>query len=142
MDTNPKRLKCTARAEDPRPVVQVQPVRLILVSGDHILNDIGIQRWQIEEAVDGILAKRQDPMIPRRSKEDIKMTINMGSVDRAVRFVVGILLLILPFLTDFAIWQSMWVTGLAVLVGLVMLGTSLSGNCPAYTLLGIKTRQP
>jgi uncharacterized protein YjiS (DUF1127 family) len=25
---------------------------------DHILNDIGIQRWQIEEAVDGILAKR------------------------------------------------------------------------------------
>ncbi len=28
---------------------------------DHILNDIGIQRWQIEEAVDGILAKRQNP---------------------------------------------------------------------------------
>ncbi|MGE4372195.1 MAG: DUF2892 domain-containing protein [Xanthobacter sp.] len=70
------------------------------------------------------------------------MTANVGGADRVVRFIVGIILLLVPFvgvsiipaLADIGGW--VWVIGI---VGLVMLLTAIFRFCPAYLLVGINT---
>lgn len=60
------------------------------------------------------------------------MTTNVGSVDKAVRVVIGLGLLALVFLLEGAArWWG--------LVGIVPLGTALIGYCPLYSLLGVST---
>jgi hypothetical protein len=58
------------------------------------------------------------------------MQINMGSVDRGARVVVGLVLISLVFIGPQTPWG--W-------IGLIPLATALIGWCPAYTLLGIRT---
>jgi hypothetical protein len=60
------------------------------------------------------------------------VTRNIGTVDRAIRVVVGILLLGL-YGGLLAPWKYL------ALIGLIPVGTALTGNCPLYTLLGIST---
>ncbi len=60
------------------------------------------------------------------------MKTNVGSLDRAVRVVVGLGLLSLLFLLE---GQIRFVG----LVGLVPLLTATLGFCPLYTLLGLST---
>ncbi|BAI76082.1 hypothetical protein AZL_d02560 (plasmid) [Azospirillum sp. B510] len=55
---------------------------------------------------------------------------NLGPVDRALRAILGLILISLTVVGP----QSLW-----GLVGLVPLLTAFVGFCPAYTLLGIKT---
>ncbi|MGR7995428.1 MULTISPECIES: YgaP family membrane protein [unclassified Xanthobacter] len=69
------------------------------------------------------------------------MTANVGGIDRVLRFVVGIILLLVPFfggsvpaLAGLGNWA--WLIGA---VGLVMLLTAIFRFCPAYVPLGIKT---
>lgn len=60
---------------------------------------------------------------------------NVGSVDRAIRGLVGIALLAAYFMgAVMGIWA--W---LALIVGVVMLATAVLGWCPPYSLLGINT---
>lgn len=60
------------------------------------------------------------------------MKPNVGGIDRALRFVAGIVLLsLLVLLEGDARWWG--------LVGLVPLGTALLRWCPAYPMLGINT---
>lgn len=56
--------------------------------------------------------------------------VNMGPVDRALRAIVGLILISLTLVGPQTLWG---------LVGLVPLLTAVVGMCPAYTLLGIKT---
>lgn len=58
------------------------------------------------------------------------MTVNMGSADRIIRAIVGIVLIALVFVGPQTAWG--W-------IGAVPLATAAIGNCPAYSLLGIKT---
>jgi len=58
------------------------------------------------------------------------MTKNEGTVDRALRVIVGLVLLSLVFVGP----QTMW-----GLIGIVPLATGLIGSCPVYSLLGINT---
>ncbi|MDX2061229.1 MAG: DUF2892 domain-containing protein [Gemmatimonadales bacterium] len=60
------------------------------------------------------------------------MTRNVGSMDRLIRLVIGVLILGLYGALE-APWR--YVT----LLGLIPVGTALTGNCPIYTLLGIDT---
>lgn len=65
--------------------------------------------------------------------------VNVGSLDRAIRVVVGIALLILPFipaasLASLGPW--LWVAAAA---GLVLIATGILGFCPAYMLVGLRT---
>lgn len=60
------------------------------------------------------------------------MKTNVGTVDRSLRIVVGLALLSLFFFLEGP--ARSW-----SLVGLVMLGTGLSGFCPLYTLLGFSS---
>jgi hypothetical protein len=58
------------------------------------------------------------------------MNKNVGSVDRALRVVAGLVLLSLTVIGPKTLWG---------LIGIVPLLTALVGWCPAYTLLGIRT---
>jgi hypothetical protein len=59
------------------------------------------------------------------------MTQNMGSVDRGLRAVVGVVLIALVFVGP----QTMWGW-----IGIIPLATALIGWCPAYSLIGMKTK--
>jgi hypothetical protein len=58
------------------------------------------------------------------------MTTNEGSIDRALRVIVGLGILSLAFIGP----QTPW-----AYIGIVPVLTGLIGWCPAYTLLGINT---
>ena len=58
------------------------------------------------------------------------MSLNVGGVDRALRAVVGLILIALVFVGPQTPWG--W-------IGLIPLLTAVVGFCPAYTLLGVKT---
>lgn len=58
------------------------------------------------------------------------MSVNMGSADRIIRALIGIVLLALVFVGPQTPWG--W-------IGVIPLATALIGNCPAYSLLGVKT---
>lgn len=55
---------------------------------------------------------------------------NEGSIDRALRVIVGLVLLSLVFFGPKTAWG--W-------VGLVPLVTGLIGSCPVYSLFGLNT---
>jgi hypothetical protein len=57
------------------------------------------------------------------------MKKNIGTIDKAFRIVVGIIILIV------GIVYSSWLG----LIGLLPLVTALTGNCPAYLPCGIST---
>jgi len=58
------------------------------------------------------------------------MQTNVGSIDRALRIVVGIVLIALVFVGPQTPWG--W-------IGVVPLVTALVGWCPAYSIFGLKT---
>ncbi len=58
------------------------------------------------------------------------MTTNMGTFDRALRAIIGLILLSLVFAGPRTLWG---------LVGLVPLGTALVGWCPLYAPFGFTT---
>ncbi|WP_319530379.1 DUF2892 domain-containing protein [uncultured Cohaesibacter sp.] len=58
------------------------------------------------------------------------MTINVGSLDRVLRIIVGVALLAMVFIGP----QTMW-----GLIGIVPLATGLFRFCPLYTILGLNT---
>jgi len=58
------------------------------------------------------------------------MKLNVGGIDRALRVVVGLVLVVLAAMGTIGLWG--W-------IGIVPLATGLAGWCPAYTLLGIRT---
>ncbi|MCA9838028.1 MAG: DUF2892 domain-containing protein [Trueperaceae bacterium] len=63
------------------------------------------------------------------------MKLNEGKLDRIIRFVLGLLLIVL---WPFGFTQGTFAVVLAV-VGAVLVATSLAGFCPLYAVLGIKT---
>lgn len=58
------------------------------------------------------------------------MTRNEGNIDRALRIIVGLVLIALVFVGPQTPWG--W-------VGLIPLLTGLVGMCPLYALIGINT---
>ncbi len=61
-------------------------------------------------------------------------TINEGTVDRVLRVVVGLALLVWFFFdSGTGAWHY------AKLIGIVPLLTGLVGSCPLYSILGIST---
>jgi hypothetical protein len=60
----------------------------------------------------------------------MKFETNMGTVDRALRVIVGLALIGAAATGTVGMWG--W-------IGVVPVLTALVGFCPAYTLLGFKT---
>tara|TARA_R110002124_G_scaffold81627_4_gene215090 strand:- start:1 stop:234 length:234 start_codon:yes stop_codon:yes gene_type:complete len=68
-----------------------------------------------------------------------KMKPNVGTIDRGVRLLLGVIVIIAPFVSGMALFASPTATVISVLVGLVLIGTSAMRFCPMYRLLGIQT---
>ena len=60
----------------------------------------------------------------------LKPTVNVGTIDRGLRIVVGLVLLALVFVGPQTLWG---------LLGIVPLATAVFRWCPAYSLLGMNT---
>lgn len=67
------------------------------------------------------------------------MTHNIGTADRAMRALVGVVLLALTWIAPIAVFHGTLAVTLITIVGLVMIGTALFRVCPLYTLLGMST---
>ena len=63
------------------------------------------------------------------------MSVNMGAIDRGVRFVIGLALLAYAVPIGFAPGSWNWIGW----IGVVPLVTAIFGNCPLYTLIGVST---
>lgn len=57
------------------------------------------------------------------------MTKNIGTLDRTLRIIVGVVILAL------GLWLKSWWG----LIGLLLIATAAVGWCPPYSLLGIST---
>lgn len=65
--------------------------------------------------------------------------VNVGSVDRVLRFILGAALAVAPFLlVDSFAPLGAWRYAV-VAVGVVLLATAIFRICPAYLLFGIRT---
>jgi sulfite exporter TauE/SafE len=64
------------------------------------------------------------------------MTVNMGTVDRIARVILGIVLIAfaLGYFAPGTGWN--WIGW----IGIVPIVTAIFGNCPAYTMLGCSTK--
>jgi uncharacterized membrane protein YfcA len=58
------------------------------------------------------------------------MTVNVGTIDRAVRIIAGLVLIALAITGTIGIWGY---------IGIVPLLTGLFRVCPAYSLIGVNT---
>ncbi len=67
------------------------------------------------------------------------MTHNVGTTDRALRLVLGVVLLALTWIAPMAVFHGTLAVTLATIVGLVMIGTALFRFCPLYRVLGLNT---
>ncbi len=63
------------------------------------------------------------------------MQINIGSTERALRLILGVVLVLLPFLTAL----SMLWTWVSVIAGLVLVVAGVVRFCPLWAMLGICT---
>ena len=63
------------------------------------------------------------------------MSKNVGSADRVIRLVIGIVLIAYAIPLGFPDTGWNWVGW----IGVVPIITALVGNCPAYSILGIST---
>ncbi|MGB9753318.1 MAG: DUF2892 domain-containing protein [Roseiflexus castenholzii] len=59
---------------------------------------------------------------------------NVGPIDRGIRAILGIVLLIATFVLLSGFWQA-----LVGLVAVILLITAIFGVCPLYSALGIDT---
>lgn len=58
------------------------------------------------------------------------MTVNMGTIDRVLRAIIGVVLIALVFTGPQTSWG--W-------IGVIPLATAAFGMCPLYSILGINT---
>ena len=65
------------------------------------------------------------------------MNTNMGPIDRAVRVVIGVILI--AFAIPIGVPATEW--GWIGWIGIVPILTALVGFCPLYDLLGISTSE-
>ena len=58
------------------------------------------------------------------------MTVNVGTIDRTIRIIAGLALIVLAFTGTIGLWGY---------IGIVFLLTGLFRVCPAYSLIGVNT---
>jgi len=68
------------------------------------------------------------------------MSANVGSIDRILRGIVGVILIMLPFVTGFGAGSALLTWG-AVIVGAVLALTAVFRFCPLYRIIGVNTCQ-
>jgi hypothetical protein len=64
--------------------------------------------------------------------------MNVGKIDRIVRYALGVLLIVAPFLSGASLFQGA-MTWVSVAVGVVLIATAGMKFCPLYRILGVNT---
>lgn len=67
------------------------------------------------------------------------MTFNVGTPDRIIRVILGVLLIAAPIITGWTLFTNPVLTWGVVLVGLVLIVTGAVRFCPAYRILNLDT---
>ncbi len=67
------------------------------------------------------------------------MVKNIGSADRIIRLIVGLVLIGLPLLSSMTIFDSSTMKIASVVIGAILAGTALFRFCPLYRILGLRT---
>ncbi|PIV80056.1 MAG: DUF2892 domain-containing protein [Rhodobacteraceae bacterium CG17_big_fil_post_rev_8_21_14_2_50_63_15] len=67
------------------------------------------------------------------------MTANIGSIDRIIRIVLGIVLLALAFGGVSAVFAAGAPKWIAAIAGIVLIATAGMRFCPLYRIFGIRT---
>ncbi len=67
------------------------------------------------------------------------MTVNVGSIDRIARALLGAALLYLAFASGLPLFDGVFVKYGAAIVGLVMIVVAVTRVCPIYSIFGLKT---
>ncbi|MEO1191155.1 MAG: DUF2892 domain-containing protein [Pseudomonadota bacterium] len=67
------------------------------------------------------------------------MSVNVGNLDRVLRAVAGLALIVLALASGLPPEASATLFYGALVVGLVLLGTATVRFCPLYRLIGVKT---
>ncbi len=67
------------------------------------------------------------------------MQINVGTPDRAIRLVLGLALVALPFLSGWPLFANALLQWGSVVVGLVLIVTASLRICPLYSIFGLST---
>ncbi len=67
------------------------------------------------------------------------MTTNVGTLDRALRAILGLVLLYLAFASGLPLFDSALFKYGAAVIGIVMLVVAAVRICPLYSIIGIKT---
>jgi hypothetical protein len=65
------------------------------------------------------------------------MSMNVGTIDRAIRVVIGLALIAFAIPLGFPDTGWNWIGW----IGVVPILTAIAGTCPAYSLLGFSTAQ-
>ncbi len=65
------------------------------------------------------------------------MSVNVGNIDRIIRFLIGVLAIAAIFVGPFA--GAGWERIALGIVGAIMIGTSVFKFCPLYRIFGINT---
>ncbi|MDZ7823860.1 MAG: DUF2892 domain-containing protein [Ahrensia sp.] len=66
-------------------------------------------------------------------------TANIGSIDRLVRIIVGLALIVAPYFTQMALWDNTVARYGLPIIGAVLVLTALFRFCPLYRLIGAST---
>lgn len=66
---------------------------------------------------------------------------NVGSADRVIRIIVGVVLIASPFLLDLALWDNQTVKILIQVVGVILVFTGVTRFCALYKLIGVDTKK-
>lgn len=65
---------------------------------------------------------------------------NVGGIDRVLRIIIGLVLVLGPFLIGGSLWAGSVMTWGSVIIGAVLIATAGMSFCPLYRLIGISTR--
>lgn len=68
------------------------------------------------------------------------MAANVGTVDRALRLIIGAALIVAPLLNIMGLGANSVVAYALMAVGVILGLTAIFGTCPIYSILGIKTK--
>jgi hypothetical protein len=75
-------------------------------------------------------------MLTHIEAEEAAMTMNVGTLDRAIRIVLGLVLIAFAIPIGFPSTGWNWIGW----IGVVPILTALVGTCPGYSVFGFSTR--
>jgi len=67
------------------------------------------------------------------------MSPNVGTIDRALRLILGLALIALPLLGSIALFDNSTYKTIAIVAGIVLVGTAAFKFCPLYRIVGMRT---